>query len=83
MIQILHELRTLKYGNYGIFLIVGTAGLISSTVLWLWLSSTLLLLAIGLGLGLRVRRQSRPFILGNLQVGSYRYRSLIEGLYTL
>ena len=37
MIEILHDLkdpklRTLNYGNYGIFLIMGNAGYISSTV---------------------------------------------------
>ena len=32
MIEILHDLRTLNYGNYGIFLIMGNAGFISSTV---------------------------------------------------
>ena len=32
MIEILHHLRTLNYGNCGIFLIMGHAGFISSTV---------------------------------------------------
>ena len=33
------------------------------------------------GLGFRVN--PKPFYLGHYQVGSYRYRSLIEGPYTL
>ena len=32
MDKILHDLRTLNYGNYGIFLIMGNAGFCPSTV---------------------------------------------------
>ena len=32
MMQILHHLKDLNYGNYGIFLTMGNAGFISSTV---------------------------------------------------
>ena len=32
MIEILHDLKALNYGNYGVFLIMGNAGFIPSTV---------------------------------------------------
>ena len=35
------------------------------------------------GVVLALDRRLAPFSLGHFQVGNYRYRSLIEGLYTL
>ena len=48
MIQILQSLKDLNYGKYGIFLILGNAGFISSTV-----SSTVVYCTYHNGLGLR------------------------------